>query len=612
MVTSSLARRIINHQVAIALVAVAIFVGLSLPPLLEESPTYDEPCHLAAGYSHLARADFRLAADHPPLATSIVALPLLFMDVRWPTDETLWHRADDVRFAYALFYQSGNDPDRLLIGARLVALAWGIAIVVAVFAGARAIFGRAGGFVAVTLATFSPTLLAHGHLVTTDAAVTALALFTLYAFAALAARPTVWRAVGSGALLGAALATKFSALFLIPSIAGAAALRAALQRRDAGPRRGDGPAGRDPMPCAERPNASVARADRDVPWTSRARRCGRGLALALSAALAAYVTIWGAYGFRAHPAEDPTLGFEWDTVRSDAGWVNMAVRTLHDHRVLPESWTYGFALQQQRTRDRASYALGRFSLDGWWWYFPFALLVKTPVGALVLYVWGLCALARAGRTALARAAFLLVPLGVYWAAVVSTPLNIGIRHLAPALALMTVLAGGAAAHAVRSPSRGPCRFLGLLLAAVVIEVVLAGPHYIGFFNAPARLAFPRHHMLVDSNLDWGQDLRRLKRFMDERGIASVKLSYFGSASPTALGLRHEVLSTANVYIMCETGLVGATPFQPGDWVAISATNLVGASFPAEHRDTFARFRSLTPTATVGHSIFVYHLPPRGP
>ena len=588
--TGKIARLAAEHPhivgVVVVGVAAALFVVLSLPALREESPTYDEPYHLAAGYTHLVRRDFRLAPDHPPLATTVGSLPLLLSAVRWPPDGPLWADAEEVCFAHALFYQSGNDPERLLRRGREMIFVWIVIILAVVFAWARELYGLRGGLLALSLATISPTVLAHGHLFTTDVAVAALVLSTLWAFARLSSRSTLSRALASGALLGAALTTKFSALFLVPALI-AAELVVRWARR------------------AESAVTAVAAT------TARGGDAGRRpatLAVVLAVVAGAYATIWAAYGFRYRASSDAAFAFRWQAVRSATPGIDPAIDLLRRTRLVPEAWIHGFALVHQRTRDRPSYALGRFSADGWWWYFPFAFLVKTPAAAVLLYLWALWAVVRAGRAGIVRTAYLVIPLVVYWLAAVATPLNIGIRHLLPALPPMMILAGAVPARAVRARWRPVAALPALLLVAAATESLLAAPYHLAFFNWPSRAFFDRHEMLVDSNLDWGQDLGRLARFVREHDIPLLKLSYFGSASPRHLGLAHEVLTAANTYLLCERDLVGATSLAPGDWVAISATNLVGAPFPAADRDALAGFRHLVPETTIGHSIRVYRIP----
>ncbi len=609
--TASRVDRLLGPRYERALpIAITIAILLSLPGIFAESPTYDEPYHLAAGYTSLVRRDFRLGPDHPPLLRMIAALPLVVQRVRWPADESLWASADAACFAHALFYQSGNDPDRLLRPARLVTLAWVAILQIVVFAWARALFGPIAGLVALVLVTFCPTLLAHGHLVTTDVGMAALALLALRAFSRMGTRPTWPGALGCGGLLGAALVAKFSALFLLPALLATHVIRWCLGRT-----RAARAAGAVHLSTARpRLGHDASRGGLDAVAARalpRRRRLLSSVGTVCLVVLGAYVTVWGAYGFRYRGSSDPAFQFDWAGL-DGPGALLQAVTFLRDHRVLPEAYLYGFALIEQRTRDRASYALGRFSPDGWWWYFPFALLVKTPVATLLLYAWGLGALLWRGSGELARVCHLVVPLALYWIAAVATPLNIGVRHLLPALPMMMILTGGLAPRPGDPAPRWRGRTLAALLATTTAACLAAAPYFIPFFNLPSRLVFARHYMLADSNLDWGQDLRRLRRYMDRHGISAVRLSYFGSASPGNLGLAHEMLTSANVYLMCEKDLVMARALRPGDYVAISATNLVGASFPVEARDELAAFRALKPVATIGHSIFVYRMPgPRG-
>jgi hypothetical protein len=466
---------------------------------------------------------------------------------------------------------------------------------VVVYAWARELHGPAGAALALALATFSPTLLAHGHLVTTDAGVTALALLALWAFSRLVTRLTWARAVACGAALGAALAAKFSALFLLPSLPASWLARAWLERRRAAtpPPCPNGGTGTASSPPAASPGARPERSS-----TARAL-----LAAAIVAGMACTV-IWGAYGFRARPSPDPAFQLDWRAVEGERGAVADGARFLARHGILPQGYPYGMLLSRARSRDRTAYAFGRYSTDGWWWYFPAAFLVKTPAPALLLYAWGLYAVLRGGRGGLARGCHLLAPLVIYWLVAMATPLNIGVRHLLPVHPLLAVVAGAVVA-APAPPWRR--RAAVLLAGATAASCLWAAPYFIPFFNLPARAVFAPHEMLVDSNLDWGQDLGRLKRYLDAHGVGTIKLSYFGAASPRYIGLDHEVLPAANVSILCEKDHRLATALHRGDYVAISATNLVGASFPAEFRDDLRAFREMEPHAVIGGSIFVHLL-----
>jgi hypothetical protein len=147
-----------------------------------------------------------------------------------------------------------------------------------------------------------------------------------------------------------------------------------------------------------------------------------------------------------------------------------------------------------------------------------------------------------------------------------------------------------------------------LFAALALGVAVSLPYDLAYFNFPSTLVWERHEMLVDSNLDWGQDLGRLKAFMDRRGIESIKLAYFGNASPRHLGLTHQILPGVNAYTRFEPEWTPARVWVPGEWVAISATLLEGV-LQDDRRDFYREsFGRMEPVERIGHSILVYRVP----
>jgi hypothetical protein len=146
----------------------------------------------------------------------------------------------------------------------------------------------------------------------------------------------------------------------------------------------------------------------------------------------------------------------------------------------------------------------------------------------------------------------------------------------------------------------------LLAAFGVLDCLLSAPYFIPYFNIPARLLCERHELLADSNLDSGQDLIRLKEYMDRHQIQELKLSYFGTASPALLGLQHQALPGFNLYSAFEPW-PRTEQLRSGDLVAVSATNLVGVYLPDK---TFyqRQLGGLKPIEKIGHSIYLYRIP----
>ncbi len=182
------------------------------------SATYDEVSHLAAGYSYVSTGDLRLNPQHPPLAKLLAGLALIPLEPTLDLEDGSWRAdpPDEWRFGYRFLYELGNDADRLLFWGRLPFVGLSLLLAWLAYLWARDLFGRRAGWLALMLCAFSPNLIAHGQLVTTDlplACFSTLALYNLWRFNATGSRPS---AAVAGVGLGAALACKFSALILIP------------------------------------------------------------------------------------------------------------------------------------------------------------------------------------------------------------------------------------------------------------------------------------------------------------------------------------------------------------------------------------------------------------
>jgi hypothetical protein len=551
-------------------VASAAFVLLSIFPLLGDSCVNDEIAHLPAGYSYWKKFDFRMNPEHPPLAKLLAGAPLQFLGLQWPQDETYWRKGEEWGFGYRLLYQSGNDADRMVFWGRLPMLIWGLLLLGSVYAVSRSLFGPRGALISLALATFCPEFLAHSHLVNTDAPIAATMFLTIVCFWKFSERPS-WRwSLACGATLGLALAVKFSAVMLVPALLWF--LAASFFGRKAG-------------------------------------RPGWGMLLLFLGAIAAVSlsVIWASYGFRYRASPDPSWAFPWKQEWLAGSVIGKAVSVARSLRLLPEAYLYGFSYFHDQSQARHAFAMGIYSTEGWGWYFPFAFLVKTPTPHLVLYGWGLVASYRRIKNGDLRDQFLLVPLIIYWVLAIMSRMNIGVRHILPVVPLMIVLAGGIDLDSLRGSARvWKARGVLGLLTLSAAGVVLAAPYFLAYFNLPALLVREPHGILVDSNLDWGQDLARLKKYMDRHGIASVKLGYFGNASPRQLGLKHEQLPGSNMYKEVEPEWPVAEEFLPGDYVAISATNYVGLLIP-ERNFYLSRFGRLKPVAVIGHSILLFHL-----
>ena len=270
-----------------------------------------------------------------------------------------------------------------------------------------------------------------------------------------------------------------------------------------------------------------------------------------------------------------------------------------------EPYLAGIRYQLQHSRaGHPSFLMGEHSLHGWWYYFLVAFALKTPIATMTLL--GISLIRSLGRARTGRwidEAFLLIPASVVLGFFSLNPQSIGLRYVLPIYPFLFVFASETArAAAARISSTG------LLVAALVSWLVLASwsihPHYLAYFNELIGGPGNGYKYLVDSNLDWGQDLKGLKRFMQANAIPEIALSYFGTDSPARYGIRYRRLPSM-ILTDPDAGRPPPTPEAQPEWVAISATNLQGVYF--EDAGLFASFAGRRPVATIGYSIFVYHL-----
>lgn len=224
----------------------------------------------------------------------------------------------------------------------------------------------------------------------------------------------------------------------------------------------------------------------------------RALVTIAAVPLAAFVTIWAGYGF------------------SVGRFGRFA------HLPAPQFFDGVFGILQVDREGFESYAWNHVTTTGWWWYFPFTLLVKTTLAALILFA--VSAFTRRAEWALATAAMVVPAL--------SSTLDIGVRYILPVYVPLSIAAAAAALVLLRS-ERKPLRWAAMaLLAWHVIASAVAHPDYFPYFNEAFARAPSRY--LADSNLDWGQDLLRLRGYCRRNGIAVLPRAVFGDKSDIGL------------------------------------------------------------------------------
>jgi hypothetical protein len=541
---------------------ILLFIWLALDSLVNDSPTMDEQNHIARGLAFLRSGDPRLSLEHPPLVNSLSALPLLTMpDIRLPLDHPSWEQPQGwYAFAEQLLWVYNHDVERMVFLARLPIVLLTLVLALVAYHFARALWGRVAAFLSMVFVLFDPNILAHGRYSTTDLG------GTLFIFLAMFVLWRLWRVdhwawgrwLAAVLGLGLAFGSKLSSLAFVPIFALLAIL----------PLYGPGR------------------------WWPAA---GRRFLQLLSAGLLSVVVVWVLFAF------------EWGEMAFQS---ERLVSLNHFGGPMPTFWAGIEQILLLSGGGRPTFLLGRFSTEGFLAYFPVAFLSKTPLVTLALTVLAAVWLIVWPVTR-RRALFLLLPAGFYFLLSMQSGLNIGYRHLLPILPMIYVLIGGLGRMlSVPEPAeRLEHRWLAPLLLAGLASLVALDvwlhPHYLSYFNLAAGGPTNGHNILIDSNIDWGQDLLRLQNWMANNQVDSVKLAWFGSADPGYYGIQYEPLPGLPHHFDLWWDVPFNSQDPPSGTYAISVSNLW--ELPLEDKTVFAWFRARPPDDRVGYSILIYRV-----
>jgi 4-amino-4-deoxy-L-arabinose transferase-like glycosyltransferase len=536
--------------------------------------TWDEEDHIYAGYEMWKHGDFGLNPEHPPLLKLLATAPLLSMPLKEPPLQDRGYRVQAMLGGTGFIFH--NDADKIVFRTRMAASLVTLLLVVLVFLTAQEMFSTAAGFLALGLIAFDPTLLAHGPLVTTDAAQACFMLASIFAFYRYVKLPSTPRLIVTGLAVGLALASKHSALLLFPMLIVLALIEAL------------------------RPSSTVSS------QPSRERRALHLTIALLVIVLISVVVLWASYGFRYAArgkglALNPPIGAQILRVHSPLERdVLSAFAHLH---LLPQSYLYGLAHVLFSANAFNSFVLGRAYPHAVWFFFPVAIAIKSTLTFLILAAITLWAIStkriRKGREML----FLLVPAALYLAIAMVGGENIGIRHVLPVYIFVSVAIGGAAAALIQQNRRWLYAVVALLIFQA-ISVARTWPAYIAYANEAAGGPSRVHNYLSDSSVDWAQQLRPVKRYLDQRGVKDCWFLYFGHGliDYTYYGIPCKPLPTIESLWL---GAMTDVPPSIDGPVLISATDLSGFEYGPGPLNPYSQFKSLKPTKVIDYSVFVY-------
>ena len=543
----------------LVLLLLAVMGTVMVLSALQEVQTWDEGFDLAAGYSYWKTGDFRINREHPPLGKYINALPLLVLNPALPLDHPSWREENPPAFGSQFLYHNRIPADTLMFAGRSMTILLTLCLGLALALWTRRQFGAPAALLALLLFVCDPNIIAHGRYVTSDFVVTLfifLAVITWDAWLRSGRRrDLLW----AGLTFGCAIMSKFSAFLLVPIHL----LLYLIQWR-------------------------VSRRAFSV-WHFARSFITVGL-LAFLVMLVMYAPEDGKLIPMSHHARlaHPELHTLRETINTGSlygkAMAYLGTRLgLRDHSFFLAT----SHLAAHNAAGHSAYLLGKHSDNGWWYYFPVVFAVKTPTATLLAFVAALLLACRGFR---ARWLVMLVPAVVFFLFCMTAGINIGVRHILPVYPFVMVFS---AAVLTGSSYRLKPWLVGAVAVILVAESAAIYPHYLAFFNTISGGPGHGPHYLLDSNIDWGQDVKKLKRWMDAHGVHQIRILYFGCADLWYYNIPNGTVPEADD----EKGWA-----QLDEVVAANVTPLYGAYVGPER---LARLRAMQPIAKIGYSIYLY-------
>ncbi|MEK7579731.1 MAG: glycosyltransferase family 39 protein [Patescibacteria group bacterium] len=579
-----------NKADLIAALIIGISLVLSITSFWNDSLIVDEIPHVGAGYGYVNKLDYRLNPEHPPLAKAIGALPLLFLDLKqsafltkfWTTDiNGQWD------FGRFFIFQSGNNADMITQVVKLPILIFFVIAAIQVYFWAKKMYGKFAALTTLTLFAFSPTILAHSRFVTTDLPALFGILLATFFFLQYLFNPNQKNLWLAGVTFGIAMLTKFSTFLVVPYFLVLALIYGLTK----------------------------------TPKILNARY--HILNTLLIFVIGFVFVVWPVYYLFTfnYPAERQLADTKFLLGSFGNRTLAEIVEWTADKPVIRALGQYGLGLLmvgQRAVGGNTTYFLGEVSAKGWWYYFPVVYLLKEPLAWLIMLALVLIFLVwQRGRLNFVEFAMLLW-IAIYWITSIKSNLNIGVRHLLPVYPFMIVLVAGQISkikNILKIKSKKIlysifCVLYSVLMIWYVLENIVSWPNYLSYFN---QLAFLRpswategqagggYLYVVDSNLDWGQDLKRLSDWVKKNNIKEIHLDYFGWSDPAYYLGSKFIWLTAGQYkdaqdFVAKTG---------GGYLAVSANFYMSSR--QNPTTSYGWLDEHKPVAVIGNSIWVWEL-----
>ncbi len=501
-----------------------------------KSATADEFYHhVASGYSYWMTGNFKMNPASPPFPRLLASAPLYLLGAKAPLDHESWKVGDSPEFAKQFFFHANHAVDRFIFWARIPIVFLSALFGLTIFLFSKRLFGGVAALFSLGLYCFCPNIIAHSGLATADLSVAFFFFLTLICFYSYLIKPSKTNAAWTGIAAGMTFLSKFSAVILLPIL-----LLVAL----AGGKR------------------------------KELRLSKMGIF-----AVSCFLTIWAGYFFELKPllkdTPDPSKKMEMYQKVGGEKLLEFAQKVP-----VPLSTFSSAFISMMFTRARGvdAYLMGEWSRNGWWYYYFVAFLIKNSIPFILAILLSFILIKKVLPDRL-TIALISVPVIFLFFATLNDKAQAGIRYFLPIYPILFVLCGGALAFIYNKTKVMKVFVIGLM-GWHVCEALFIFPNHLAYFNEFVGGPKNGYRYLRDSNLDWGQEMKRVGEYVRQNDVHDLALSTIGPVDPSlpARAIRDSERSVPEKTVYA----IGAHRIDQCEWTL-----------------------STPPSAVIGYSMFIY-------
>ena len=541
----------------------------------EKSVTVDEFSHFPSGIYNLLTLDWRMDHESPPL---IKCLPAITSIITQPKiDPKLFKREPNPwSMGYHFMYNNQADYQDIFRYGRCVIILVGCILGWFIYRFGTQLYGQAVGLLALFLYVLNPNIIAHAGLTTIDIGASCFIFISIYYYWKFLKKKDLPAAILSGVFLGFAQLSKFTALLLYPIfiiiIFIIAVKRVFLKNLN-----------------SSNHNKHVLLKD---------------IVYILTIILVSLLVINAGYIFSGTFTQIGDYHFISGPLNKISSWIGDTIPLP-----LPYDYISGFdsqlAISAGNNPFYISYLMGEHSLNGWWYYYIIAFIVKNPLAFLLILLMAIVTSIKKGSLKIEDNLCIWTPVIIFFLHFsLFTHIPIGIRFLLPVFPLLCLAAGSTLTLDFFKNKIGKIA-VSLLAICYLIPAITMYPNYLSYFNIIAGGSDNGHRWLIDSNLDWGQDLPGLKKYMEENGIDKIKLGYFGRVNPELYGIKYTLPKKhleEGIYAISINFLVGRPYYLlKDDYKELVYVDL----------NYFDKYRSLKPIKVINNTICIFKITNNG-